>query len=198
MMSFGSFSPAGRTPVTFYRKTADLPKLDEMDWYSSDSSPGISYRYFQGEVLFPFGFGLSYTQFVYSDLKSSSATIGPCDSVTLTVSVTNTGKMDSDEVVQCYVKQPNASVPVPQVRLAAFSREHIEVGQTVTASLVIHPESHAAVLRAVTGDDIYTAGSDVVVEAGTFMVYCGGGQPDFADTQSLQIKVTSMSRLDAC
>jgi beta-glucosidase len=198
---FGEFSPSGRTPITFYRKTADLPKLDEMDWYPNvtRNSPGISYRYFRGDVLFPFGFGLSYTKFAYSGLKPASTTIGPCDTLTVTIDVVNTGRMDSDEVVQCYVKQPNASVPVPQVRLAAFARAHVEVGQTVTVSLSVPPQSHAAVLDAVTGDAIYTAGSDVVVEAGAFELYCGGGQPDFADdTLKTEIVVRGGSRLDAC
>ena len=94
---------------------------------------------------------------------------------------------------------PNASVPVPQVRLAAFARAHVEVGQTVTVSLSVPPQSHAAVLDAVTGDAIYTAGSDVVVEAGAFELYCGGGQPDFVDdTLKTEIVVRGGSRLDAC
>ena len=117
---FGEFSPAGRTPVTFYRKTSDLPPLDEMNWYpnATANNPGISYRYFQGMCCFHL-FGLSYTEFSYSNLKPASLAIGPCETLQLTIDVENIGMVDSDEVVQCYVKQPSASVPVPQVRLAA-------------------------------------------------------------------------------
>ena len=197
---FGGYSPAGRTPVTFYRKTADLPPLDEMNWYPNETtnSPGISYRYFEGKVLFPFGFGLSYTEFAYSNLSLASASVGPCETLQLSIDVMNTGLVDSDEVVQCYVKQPHASVPVPKVRLAAFARIHLKSGEKQTVSMSIAPNTHTAVLTSPIGEAVYTAASSVVVEAGTFEVYCGGGQPDYADTMQASVQVVFSSKLMEC
>ena len=213
---FGVFSPSGRLPVTFYRQTTDLPALDNMDWYPQENvSQGISYRYFQGQVLYPFGHGLSYAEFKYTNfttinpsLSSSSSSsdpnisVGPCDVVKMTIDVTNVGSVDSDEVVQCYVKQPHASVPVPQVRLAAFARVHVPKGQTVTVSILIPPSSHTIVQNKggdATGNDIYQAGTSVVVEKGTFIVYCGGGQPDYDHgVLSVDVEVVSSSTMDYC
>ena len=94
----------------------------------------------------------------------------------------NTGAVDSDEVVQLYIKQPEATVPVPQVRLAAFSRVHIPAGQKKKVNLLISPSSHAVVLADggdATGGDIYSAWRSVAVEKGIFEMYAGGGQPDY-------------------
>ncbi len=119
-----------------------------MDLYPFDNengtSFGITYRYYQGTPTYPFGFGLSYTRFAYSNLQVNGTSFAPCDSIGLSVEVTNTGtEYYSDEVVQVYVAQPQASVPVPQIRLAAFNRVlSIAPGQTVTVQLVIPPQFH--------------------------------------------------------
>ena len=100
--------------------------------------PGITYRFYSKPVLWPFGYGLSYTSFSYTDMTiSPSRNVKPCDTVSVSVTVQNTGKVDSDEVIQCYVKQPNASVPVPQVRLVSFARTHIRAGATATVLMQV-------------------------------------------------------------
>ena len=105
--------------------------------------------------------------------------------------------------LQCYVKQPSASVPVPQVRLAGFARVHLPANSTQTVVVAIAPNAHTAVLAPggdATGDAIYTAGSSVVVEKGTFEVHCGHGQPDF-DPQVLMVAVEVVDqgkRVDEC
>lgn len=85
---FGDVNPAGRASVTSYVANADLPPMGDMDLYpnATAGSNGITYRYFKGPVQFPFGFGLSYTTFQYSDL-SAPATAKPCDNITVTVKV---------------------------------------------------------------------------------------------------------------
>ena len=157
-----------------------------MNWYPSNVSNGISYRYFTKDVLFPFGFGLSYSTFHYDNMQVDNKTVSSCDTVTVSIDVTNTGTMDSDEVVQCYVKQPHASVPVPQVRLVGFNKVSLKSGEMKTVVVQIAPKSHTAVLKGdVVGEDIYTAGDSVVVEKGEFELYCGCGQPDFNDNNVL-------------
>ena len=181
---FGDYSPGGRSPVTWYRSTGDLPPLGEMSWYpnASAGTKGVSYRYFQGEPLFPFGFGLSYSSFAYSGLSLSTAhtPISACDTITATVTVQNTGSVDADEVVQAYTKQPNATVPVPQVRLSAFERVHIAAGASVTVQLLLSPGQRAVVRDGDTsGEAVYMASTQQYVEPGEIHVFVGGGQPDF-------------------
>ena len=175
---FGKYNPAGRTAVTWYNSTAVLPQtIKQTDFYGGD---GLTYRYFKRPeaVLYPFGFGLSYTQFRYSQLKLNTSSLGPCDVLGISVTVTNTGKRDGDEVVQAYLKQINASVPVPRLRLAAFERVFVPRGKSVVVQLSATPETHSAVLD--NGfEDIYSGKDSVVVEAGELRLYVGGGQPGF-------------------
>ena len=171
---FGDFSPAGRTPVTWYKATDQLPPMTDMSFYPAppsavlpQGSNGLTYRHFNNNtpagVHYPFGYGLSYTTFTYGALAVNGSVFGPCDSVGLAVAVTNAGAMDSDEVVQVYVSQPDASVPAPRIRLAAFARVHIRAGQTVTVPLAIQPDSHTVILDGdVAAADIYTASSSEV------------------------------------
>jgi beta-glucosidase len=121
---FGNYNPAGRLPVTFYTGTEQLPDFQD---YSMQNR---TYRYFQGEPLYAFGYGLSYTSFSYGDAKVS----GGAKNMTLTVPVTNTGSLAGDEVVQVYVKSlsdPDA----PIKSLKGFKRVNIGAGQTATVKV---------------------------------------------------------------
>ena len=102
-----------------------------------------------------------------------------------------------------HFKQPEATVPVPQVRLAAFSRVHIPAGQKQTVILLVSPSSHAIVQADggdATGEDIYSAWRSVAVEKGVIEMYAGGGQPDYwnGDTQKIKVSIESTMRLDQC
>lgn len=134
----------------------------------SVSCLGYTYRYFNGTVQFPFGFGLSYTQFQYSAFSVARSNVGPCDDIEFTVDITNIGSVDGDEVVQLYVQTPNATVPSPSIRLAAFERVHIPVQQTVTVNLFVTPDFHSVVYD---GNDIYHPTR--MVEAGLVIAYVG-------------------------
>ena len=123
---FGNYNPAGRLPVTFYAGTEQLPDFQD---YSMQNR---TYRYFQGEPLYAFGYGLSYTDFSYGDAKVS----GGANNMTLSVPVTNTGSIDGDEVVQVYVKSlsdPDA----PIKSLKGFKRVKIGAGQTATVKVAL-------------------------------------------------------------
>jgi beta-glucosidase len=121
---FGKYNPSGRLPVTFYGKTEDLPGFT--DYHMA----GRTYRYYTGDALFPFGFGLSFTTFRYDKVAPVSTPLAAGDTVHLEVPVANTGARDGDEVVQVYVKNQNAGTPQPIRSLVAFQRVTIPAGTT--------------------------------------------------------------------
>ncbi|MDK2971438.1 MAG: beta-glucosidase [Candidatus Sumerlaeota bacterium] len=157
---FGDANPGGRLPVTFYRSADDLPPFED---YAME---GRTYRFFRGEPLFPFGHGLSYTRFVYSDLRiGAEAEIGA--DVPVAVTVANAGGRAGDEVVQLYVEHVEAGVRVPIRSLVGFERVRLEAGEaravrfvlSARALSVVHPDGRR------------------VVEPGRVRVFAGGGQP---------------------
>ena len=156
----GDFSPAGRLPLTFYKSVDQLPAFD--DYNMKDRT----YRYFAGEPLYPFGFGLSYAQFEYSNLKFEKSSLEASDDLALTVDVKNTGKIASDEVVEVYLKHPEvAGAPIRS--LAGFRRIHLEAGQSQAVRIDI-PNRNLSVVD--------TDGARQIV-AGDLEVWVGDGQP---------------------
>lgn len=131
---FGDYNPGGRLPITFYKDDSQLPDFEDY------SMAGRTYRYFKGEPLYPFGHGLSYTTFTYGKPKYSATTIKAGEPVKVTVPVTNSGKMDGDEVVMVYVSCPaDHSGPVKNMR--GFKRVHIPAGKTEKVEITLDPES---------------------------------------------------------
>src|SRR5690606_25380037 len=116
---FGKYNPAGRLPITFPRSLSDVPE------FTNYEMAGRSYRYSRAEPLYPFGYGLSYTTFAYSGLLVSPAAGTTADSVTVRVTIENTGDVAGDEVVQLYVEDLQASCPVPLRELRRFERVHL-------------------------------------------------------------------------
>ncbi len=127
---FGKRSPSGRLPVTFYKSLDDLPA------YENYSLQGRTYRYFKGEVSYPFGFGLSYTTFNYAWVQKPLAVYNGKDSITLSLSVQNTGLVDGDEVVQVYIQYPGQNNGLNR-ELKAFKRAGIKAGGKATTQLSI-------------------------------------------------------------
>jgi beta-glucosidase len=119
-------------PITFYRSTSDLPAFTD---YSMSNR---TYRYFKDEVMYPFGFGLSYSRFSYGTPHASSATIHAGDSVTVTAEVRNEGPRDGDEVVELYVKPPQTAVS-PRVELEGFERIHLRAGEARHVEFTLSP-----------------------------------------------------------
>ena len=128
---FGDYNPAGRLPVTFYRAVEDLPAFENYDM------EGRTYRYFDGEVLYPFGYGLSYTSFSYNNLILDREEVAEGESVVVSVEVTNTGQRDGEEVVQLYVRDPESTVNRPLRELKGFKRVPVKAGQTLAVSLIL-------------------------------------------------------------
>jgi len=158
---FGDFSPGGRLPVTFYKSLSQLPPFEDY------SMAGRTYRYFTGEPLYPFGYGLSYTDFQYSDLRLSSQCLVAGDPLDVSVIVKNTGLIAGDEVVQLYLSDVEASYPVPIRSLQGFHRIHLEPGESENVRFSLDPEQISLI------DDEGRR----LIEAGQFVVAVGGGQP---------------------
>ena len=156
----GAVSPAGRLPITFYRSVDDLPPFTDY------AMANRTYRYFHGEALFPFGYGLSYARFRYSDLQlPTQARAG--DSVTVAVTVENAGAVTADEVVELYVSAVNPPIPAPIRSLAGFQRVTLAPGERRQVSFRLPGGAFSLV------DD---AGRRVI-EPGTYEIAAGGKQP---------------------
>jgi beta-glucosidase len=156
---FGDNDPAGRLTISFPRSTGQLP-----DFYNADPSRRRKYVNDDGEPLFPFGFGLSYTSFRYEHLAVQVPAAGSHGDVRVTVDVTNTGERDGDDVVQLYEREDTTSVETPGRSLCGFSRVHLRPHETRTVTFVV-PQSQLAV---------WNAGRRWVVEPGSFTVWAGG------------------------
>ena len=133
---FGKVNPAGRTTQTWVKSITDLPPM--MDY---DIRLGRTYQYFKGKPLYPFGFGLSYTTFAYSGLKTSGPALN--DSLLVSVDVKNTGNRDGEEVVQLYVSYPDSKVERPIKQLKGFKRVFIPAGKTVTVNIPLKAQDLA-------------------------------------------------------
>jgi beta-glucosidase len=135
---FGDVNPAGRLPVTFYESVAQLPPF--ADYHME----GRTYRYFRGEAVFPFGFGLSYTRFKYADLQISRPAAGPGDRVDVALAVKNVGSRAGEEVVQLYVRdaQPGGGAAIRTLR--GFERIQLARGEQKRVRFTIVPERDLA------------------------------------------------------
>jgi beta-glucosidase len=156
----GANNPAGRLPVTFYKGVDQLPPFD--DYAMSNRT----YRYFKGTPLYPFGYGLSYSKFEYSNLKLSSDQARAGDRVAVQVEAKNVSDREGDEVVQLYLNFPK--LPGAPIRaLRAFTRIHLGPGESRTVSLNLEPRDLSYVNEA----------GDRVNSAGDYQISVGGGQP---------------------
>ena len=126
----GDFSPAGRLPVTFYKSVDQLPPFDDY------SMAKRTYRYFDQEPLYPFGYGLSYTTFTYGNARVDHETIAATGVVTVSVDVTNSGAMASDEVVQIYLTHPGVA-GAPLRAMKGFSRIYLAPGEKKTVQFAL-------------------------------------------------------------
>lgn len=154
---FGDNNPAGRLTITFPRSVGQLP-----DFYNSDPSRVRKYVDDDGQPLFPFGFGLSYTTFRYDHLAVQP--VQGADAIQVTVSVTNTGAREGDEVAQLYLRENVTSVQTPGRSLAGFSRMHLKPQETRTVTFQIQRSQLA----------IWNAEGRWTVEPGEFTVWAGG------------------------
>jgi beta-glucosidase len=157
----GKNNPAGRLPVTFYKSADQLPNFEDYGMANR------TYRYFTGKPLYPFGYGLSYTRFSYSELSVPTNGVAAGQSVDADVTVTNTGKLAGDEVVQLYLSFP-AVKGAPRIALRGFQRIHLDPGASQKVHFRLSPRDLGMV----------TENGDPIIAEGDYTVSIGGGQPD--------------------
>ena len=129
---FGDYNPAGRLVQTWPKSLDQLPEM--LDYNNRN---GRTYMYFKNEPLYPFGFGLSYTTFAWSNLKTSIGNLAKDGSITVNVDVENTGKLSGDEVVQLYVRHLNSQVSRPVQELKGFQRINLKAGERKTIAIAL-------------------------------------------------------------
>jgi len=158
---FGDISPAGKLPVTFPRSLDQIPAFDDY------SMTGRTYRYMIEESLYPFGFGLSYSCFEYSDLQLDQTQIPTGDSLDVGVSLHNSGARDSAEIVQFYLSDLQASTTVPIHHLVGFERVVLKAGESQTVRFTLTPEMMS----------FYNDEGNLTLEPGEFRLEVGGCSP---------------------
>ena len=218
---FGKVSPAGRTPQTWYTSDADMSKPGNMALApglgTDKSSPGQTYRYYNKKPAIPFGFGMSYTNFTYANLKlnASGATLSRAElcrsggraSIGATVEVTNTGRVASDEVIQLYAQKSRAQLREgggePAVRLLDFARVRIAPGETRSVALAFGTKelaltsTSAAAGAPAAGERVDLYHPTLTVAAGEVALFAGGGQPQFyAGGAKVTVRIPAEVRLN--
>jgi len=169
---FGDYNPAGRLTQTWVSDIADLPPL--LDYNIRN---GRTYMYFKGKPLYNFGFGLSYTTFGYKGITTDKLSIKKGETITVNVTVTNTGSRDGEEVVQLYVKQTESKIERPAKELKAFKRIALKAGETKTVALL---------LRAKDLEYWNTKNQRFELEKGTIELQAGGASNTIAVTTTIK------------
>uniref|UniRef100_UPI004047145D glycoside hydrolase family 3 C-terminal domain-containing protein n=1 Tax=Mariniflexile sp. TaxID=1979402 RepID=UPI004047145D len=178
---FGDYNPAGRLPITFYKSVKDLPDFKN---YNMENR---TYKYFKGDPLFPFGHGLSYTNFTYTNLNISNEVVVN-DDIKVSVEVKNTGALAGDEVVQLYVSHVG-KVDVATRTLVGFERIHLNAGETKILTYSISPKQYALI----------GADGNTLLEPGALTISIGGKQPGFkgvADTTTSGVITKKIALID--
>lgn len=174
---FGEFSPSGRLPFTVYRSAHDLPD------FKNYAMEGRTYRFFRGSPLWSFGFGLSYTQFNYSELIiKKEQNLG--DVINLAVQVENSGPRDGEEVVQVYLTILDASVPVPSTTLVGFKRVFLRRNENKTIHFTLFPEQFSLVNEE----------DKLVLEPHQYRITVGPGAPPIVGAKSAEITLKGPKR----
>ena len=171
---FGDYNPAGRLPITFPVHEAQLPLV----YNHKPTGRGDDYNNLSGQPLFPFGFGLSYTNFSYGNFTLSKNNIGVGDSVKVSGTVTNIGNRDGDEVVQLYITDVLSSVSRPVMELKGFQRVHLKAGETKNIGFAIAPEQLSMLDKKLQS----------VVEPGDFRIMIGSSSKDIRWKGKLTVK----------
>lgn len=163
---FGAYNPGGKLNTTWFRHVSDLP-----DFHSYNIRDGRTYMYFQGMPLYPFGHGLSYTTFQFSDLRVTGNSLAPGGNIAVKMQLSNTGERDGDEVVQLYVRVSGGTVQRPNKQLVSFERVHLAAGASTSIEFTL---SHTDQALRYWNEDKY----EFVVDPGTVDLMLGSSSAD--------------------
>jgi beta-glucosidase len=161
---YGLYNPAGRLPVTFPISEGQLPLV----YNHKPTGRGNDYNDLSGMPLFPFGFGLSYSSFEYSDLQFARDTIFTTDSLTVSFNLRNSSLVAGDEICQLYIRDELASLSRPVMELKGFKRIHLQAGESKKITFSITPESLS----------LLDKNMNLIVEPGTFRITIGSSSMD--------------------
>lgn len=172
---FGKCSPSGKLPVTFYRTTEELPEFTDY------SMKGRTYRYMKGESLYPFGYGLTYSNVEISDLSVSDID-KDFENVEVSIKISNNGSFDIEEVLQCYIKDLESKYTVDNYSLASFKRVALNKGESKIVKMTINKKSFEVV-----NDE-----GERILDSKKFKLFVGISQPD-----SRSVQLTGITPLEA-
>ena len=177
---FGDYNPSGRLPVTFARHSGQLPvyynHMPSKEYWIQEVKR--NYVDMSSLPLYPFGFGLSYTSFEYSNLKITPEETGPAGEIYVSADVKNTGKREGSEVVQLYFDDVISSMSTPVKELAGFEKVRLAAGETKTVKFILTPEQLAFLDK----------NMEWVVEPGIFKVMVGSSSADIRLTGEFEVK----------
>ena len=174
---FGKYNPAGRLPVTFYSSTNELADFED---YNMRAGKGFTYRYYKGEALYPFGHGISYTTFKYSDMIIDKTMIDDTDDILVSVKVKNSGDIDGEEVVQLYVKDVESTTWMPIKQLREFRRISLKKGEEKTVEFKLSPIKDMRYYDALK--------QNYAVEPGEFEIQIGSSSRDIRLKKIIEVK----------
>ncbi|TNJ46396.1 glycoside hydrolase family 3 C-terminal domain-containing protein [Tamlana fucoidanivorans] len=171
---FGNVNPSGKLTSTWYKYDEDLP-----DFYDYNIQTGRTYMYYKGEALYPFGYGLNYSTFKINEISTSNSYLKRGDSLMVSVSISNIGKMDGEEIIQVYIKDVQSTQITPMKALKGFKRVHVAAGQTKNVEIPIPYEafSHFDVSK-----------NNFVVEAGVFKIMVGNSSVNTSFIKELNVE----------
>ncbi|MBD3256715.1 MAG: glycoside hydrolase family 3 protein, partial [Candidatus Lokiarchaeota archaeon] len=159
---FGDFNPSGKLPITFYNSVDQLPDFKDYKMLNR------TYRYLNENPLFPFGFGLSYTSFEYSDFKISPLELSKEDEIQISVDVLNIGKQPGQEIVQLYLKKLESKNRIPLIELKGFKKIYLKRGEMKKVSFMLTSDQYS----------IVNEEGNRIIESGIYRIFIGGCQPD--------------------
>ncbi len=171
---FGDYNPAGRLPITFYKNVDQLPESRNYNM------KGRTYRYFEGDPLYPFGFGLSYTNFHYENLDISTDKVRIGEDILISVELENTGGNFGEEVVQLYLSHTSSKYNVPIRELKGFRRIKLIKNERKVVKFTLHPHDYSTV----------DMEGNRIVDPGEIIITIGGSQPEFKENNENFVRGT--------